>query len=64
MTMQKNRQLIAIPNVLRDQTAPNSLGGLRPPPARAVRPRLRLRAIAFFAAGVLALTLVLMGRGA
>jgi hypothetical protein len=67
MTMQKNRPLIAVPNVLRDQTLPNQLGGMRQAtaaPVRTARRRLPIRAIAVVAAAALAVLWILIGRGA
>lgn len=66
MTLQKNRQLIALPNVLRDQTMPNRLVGMGPAtvPVRTARSRLPIRALAIVAAGVIALLFILIGRAA
>ncbi len=70
MTIQKNRPLIALPNVLRDQTVPNTLGGVRPPPDATARPRPSARpapsarAVALGVGIVIALAWILMGRGA
>jgi hypothetical protein len=66
MTMKQNRQLIAIPNVLRDQTAPNTLSGMHDnaarQPARAPRRRLPVGTVsAVIGIGIL-VALLLLGR--
>lgn len=62
--MQKNRRLIALPNVLRDQTEPNTLGGMRAAPASVRRIQLPVRAIALAAGVVIAILVILLGRAA
>ena len=68
MTMQKNQQLRALPNVLREQTVPNTLRGMRQEPASGRRaslpalPALPIRTIAIAAGVAVALALVLLGR--
>ena len=62
MTMQKNRQLIALPNVLREQTAPNTLRGMRQDPAPTSRQILSIPTIALVVGAAVALALILFGR--
>jgi hypothetical protein len=62
MTMQKNRPLIALPNVLRDQTVPNTLRGMRQESAPVRRPFLSLGMIAVAIAAAIAVLLIWIGR--
>ena len=61
MTMQKNRRLIAVPNVLRDQTVPNTLGGRRETPVARTRLQLPVRTIAIWVGAAIALLYLLLG---
>jgi hypothetical protein len=63
MTMQQNRPLVAIPNVLRDETVPNRLRGMGPASAPTVvrRSGLPVALAALVIGGVVALVLVLAG---
>ncbi len=58
MTSMRNQALEALPNVLQNQTIPNTLGGLGPssPPAR---PRLPAGALVAAVAVILAVALML-----
>jgi ABC-type enterobactin transport system permease subunit len=64
MAMQKNQRLVAIPNVLRDQTVPNRLRGM----GRATEPfvtpsrRLPVGLIAVLVGIAVAMALALFGR--
>lgn len=68
MTMQKNQPLHALPNVLREQTTPNTLRGMRQEPASGRRPTLGsfpalpIRTIAIAVGVAIALALVWLGR--
>jgi hypothetical protein len=59
-TFEKNRPLVAVPNVLSSQTTPNTLGGVHAAPVRAMRlgPSVRTIAVATFVLAVLAALLV------
>jgi hypothetical protein len=65
MAMQKNRPLVAIPNVLRDQTVPNRLRGM----GRATEPfvaqsrRSPVGIVAMLIGIAVAVALVIFGRG-
>lgn len=64
MTSLQNQSLVALPNVLRDQTVPNTLGGVgAPKPAARRRPMSVSRAAAgVIVAAVLATVLALLAR--
>jgi hypothetical protein len=64
MTMRGNRQSVALPNVLREQTAPNTLSGMRTAPVVTRREQLPVRGIAIGVGAAIALLLVLLGRTA
>ncbi len=64
--MQKNQRLVAIPNVLRDQTIPNRLGGMGLAHAPAVAPARRtglpIALMAILIGAAIALAIVVMGQ--
>jgi hypothetical protein len=60
--MRQNQQLIALPNVLRDQPVPNRLGKLGPAPIETSRVRLPWRSLAILLGFAVAATLILIGR--
>ncbi len=62
MTLKQNEPLVAIPNVLRNQTAPNTLGGRRAAPAPAARLTVPLRTIITVLVGLVVLASFLIGR--
>ena len=59
----QNQPSKALPNVLHDQTAPNTLGGISPPAAPARRP-LPTTTLAIAAGVVLALIVAIVARAA
>ena len=62
-TPMKNRALKGLPNVLHDQTIPNTLGGVSPPRAPARR-RIPASSLAIGAGVLIALALALLTRAA
>ena len=61
MTMQKNQPLHTLPNVLREQTVPNTLRGMRQEPVSR-RSALPISTLALVLGAAVALALILIGR--
>ncbi len=66
MTMQQNRPLVAIPNVLRDETIPNRLAGMgmahAPTVTTARRSGLPIALMAILIGAAIALAVVVTGQ--
>ena len=62
MTMQKNQPLHALPNVLREQTVPNTLRGMRQEPMSSRRSALPISTLALVLGAAVALAVILIGR--
>jgi hypothetical protein len=62
MTLPRHRPQAALPNVLRNQTVPNTLGDRHAEPAQVARLTLPWRPIAIAVAGLIVLASFLTGR--